>query len=265
MDKSKHNALRESEAGNRRRPVAFALIILGIVCVLYGVTIMLVGSGSTFFAFWYALGAVLVVLGLAIRSGLWNALPAFIRWAIAIIGGIFIAYLVVTQILIIREFNDRGEPDLDYVIVLGAQVRNTGPSVALASRLDAAYDYLMEYERTRCIVSGGQGPNEPIAEADAMYDYLVQRGIDPDRIIREDESLNTTQNIENSLGILNPDTDRIGIVSNDYHVFRALAIARKHGMKNICGIAAGATPWYLPSNMTREAFGLAKDFLAGNL
>ena len=245
--------------------MAIVLALLGFVSIAYGVAVMSLNSVTPFFAVWYALGAAWFAAAWATHAGVWANLPLVAKGAGAACLAAVCAIVIVTDGLMISQFDEQGEDGLDYVIVLGAQVRNTGPSVALASRLDAAYDYLMEYERTRCIVSGGQGPNEPIAEADAMYDYLVQRGIDPDRIIREDESLNTTQNIENSLGFLNPDTDRIGIVSNDYHVFRALAIARKHGMKNICGIAAGATPWYLPSNMTRESFGLAKDFLAGNL
>ena len=242
-----------------------ALIVIGIIVALYGMTIMFVGSGSWFFAFWYALGGALIALGWLLNSGTWETLPLVLRRAVEVAGGLFVVFMVATQIMVASEFGSRGDDDLDYLIVLGAQVRQSGPSIALRSRLDAAYDYLTRNERTVCIVSGGQGSNEPTTEADAMASYLIERGIDPSRIIREDQSLNTTQNIGNSRAFLDPARDRVGIVTSSYHLFRAKAIARKHGIAHLSGIASGATPYYLPNNMARESFGLVKDFVFGNL
>ena len=242
-----------------------ALIIIGIACALYGMTVMMVGSGSKFFLFWYVLAAVLAFIGWALVSGAWANFPVVVRRIVQVGGALFCAFLVITQVMVVKEFNDQGEPDLDYLIVLGAQVRPSGLSVALKSRLDAAYDYLVENDGTVCIVSGGQGPNEPIAEADAMAGYLIERGIDPARIILEDQSTDTSENIRNSMAFIDPANDRVAIVTNDYHLFRGMAIARKQGIAHVSGIAAGATPWYLPNNMARESFGLAKDFVFGNL
>ena len=245
--------------------MGIVLIIIGIACALYGMTVMMVGSGSKFFLFWYVLAATLAFIGWALASGSWSNFPVVARRIIQVGGGLFCAFLIVTQIMVAKEFNDRGEPDLDYLIVLGAQVRPSGLSVALKSRLDAAYDYLIENESTTCIVSGGQGPNEPMTEADAMASYLIERGLDPDRIIRENQSTNTSETIRNSRSFINPANDHVAIVTNDYHLFRGMAIARKQGIAHVSGIAAGATPWYLPNNMARESFGLAKDFVLGNL
>ena len=245
--------------------MGIVLIIIGIACALYGMTVMMVGSGSKFFLFWYVLAATLAFIGWALASGSWSNFPVVARRIIQVGGGLFCAFLIVTQIMVAKEFNDRGEPDLDYLIVLGAQVRPSGLSVALKSRLDAAYDYLIENESTTCIVSGGQGPNEPMTEVDAMASYLIERGLDPDRIIRENQSTNTSENIRNSMSFINPANDHVAIVTNDYHLFRGMAIARKQGIAHVSGIAAGATPWYLPNNMARESFGLAKDFVLGNL
>lgn len=245
--------------------MAIALVIAGIACGFYGLTIMLVGSGSWFFAFWFVLSALFFAGGWATHSGAWAALPPVGRHAIGIVCVVLVVCLAATLALIARHLDDRGEPGLDYLVVLGAQVRSTGPSVALRSRLDAAYDYLVANEDTRCIVTGAQGPNEPVTEADAMAAYLIERGIDPERIIIEDQATNTAENIRYSLAFLDAAHDRVGIVTNDYHLCRSLAIARKQGIVNVCGIAAGATPWYLPNNMIREAFGMAKDFAKGNL
>ena len=245
--------------------MGIALVVIGIACILYGVLVMLVGSGTWFFAFWYGLGALMLIAAWVVLTGRWDA---FSSAAKHVVEGVVAAMLVgfaITQVAILQDFGDKGEPNLDYIVVLGAQVYERGPSVVLQYRLDAAYDYLVANERTKCIVSGGQGRNEHTAEANVMADYLIGRGIDAARVIREDASKNTDQNIANSMAFFNPAVDRVGIVTNNFHLFRALALARKAGIANVSGIAAGSSPLYLPNNMVRESLGLAKDFIAGNL
>ena len=245
--------------------MALALSIAGIACILYGVSVMAIWSGTWFFAFWYALGAVLLGAAWAVHSGAWSALPAGIRHAAGAACLAFFAVILVTQACILTEFNDRGEDGLDYVVVLGAQVFEDRPSVVLAYRLDTACDYLMRNENARCIVSGGKGSAEPAREADVMASYLVGKGIGQDRIIVEGRSRNTVENIIYSSELVNPGNDRVGIVTNDFHLFRGLGIARKHGFAHACGIAAPSSPFYLPNNMVRESFSIVKDFLTGNL
>ena len=241
------------------------LIVLGIACVAYGVTVMMVWSGTWFFALWYVLGAMLVAGGVCVQSGAWAGFPAVARTAVvgcvAVLG---VAFAVAVG-FISTGFDEQGEDDLDYIIVLGAQVHEGGPSKVLRYRLDAARDYLERNPHTVCIVSGGQGLNEPKAEAVVMAAYLEQQGVDPRHIIVEDRSLNTVQNIQNSMELFDPNTARVGIVTNDFHIFRATGIARKRGIANACGIAAPSDTWYVPNNVLRESLGVAKDFLTGNL
>ena len=92
----------------------------------------------------------------------------------------------------------KADENLDYIIVLGAQVRADGPSKVLKHRLNTAIDYLEKNPETICIVSGGQGYNEPCTEAQAMADYMEAVGIEKDRLILEDESKTTEQNIKYS-------------------------------------------------------------------
>lgn len=245
--------------------MGIALIVIGVACILYGVLVMLVRSGTWFFAFWYMLGAIVLAAAWVVISGRWDALPALVRHIVVGVTAVLLAVFVFTHVLIMQDFHDKGEPGLDYLIVLGAQVRSDGPSPVLRYRLDAACDYLQENEGTICIVSGGQGPNEHTAEANVMADYLVGRGIDPARIIREDRSRNTNQNIDFSMAFFDPQRDRIGIVTNNFHVFRGLKLARKEGLAHVCGIAAESNPLYLPNNMMRESLGIVKDFVAGNM
>lgn len=253
-------------ANARKAPgMGIALIVIGIACIVYGVMVMMIGSGTWFFAFWYALGALVLAAAWFCISGRWEALPAIARHVVEGVVVLLLVGFAATQVLIMQDFNDEGEPDLDYIVVLGAQVHEWGPSVVLQHRLDAAYDYLQQNERTVCIVSGGQGFNEYAAEADVMAAYLADRGIDPSRIIIENRAGNTQENIAFSMQFFDPAQDRVGIVTNNFHLFRGMRIARKAGIVNVCGIAADSNPLYLPNNMVRESLGLAKDFLEGNI
>lgn len=152
---------------------------------------------------------------------------------------------------VISQMHADGRGGLDYIIVLGAQVRKDGPSPVLKYRLDKAVEYLNENPDTVCIVSGGQGSNEPWTEAEGMAQYLQEKGIDTARILTEDQSQTTEQNITNSKMLMKEGAS-VGIVTNNFHVFRALQIAKKYGLSDVCGIAADSTPKYLPNNMLRE-------------
>jgi len=245
------------------------LALLGIACAGYGVAVFMVNSGTPFFAVWFVLAALFLLGAWAVFAGWWTGAPVMLRRIIEVAIGVIIMWLAVTQGLAISAFGANGDDgtgeDLDCIIVLGAQVRDSGPSAVLQYRLDTAYDYLTEHPATRCIVTGGQGPNEPAPEADVMARYLEQRGIDPARIIVEDRALNTQQNIANSMAFLDAETERVGIVTNNFHVFRSVALAHKKGIVNVVGISAPSTTLYLPNNLLRESFGIAKDFLTGNL
>ena len=163
------------------------------------------------------------------------------------------------------QFGAKAEEGADYVIILGAQWKTTGPSYALQKRLDKAIEYLNANPETKAIVSGGQSYNEPVSEAEGMKGYLADAGIDPERILAEDASTNTTQNLIYSGELLNKSEDSVVVVTNNFHMFRALAIAKKQGYLHVEGLSAGTFPLTVPNNLLREAFGIVKDFMANNL
>ena len=140
-----------------------------------------------------------------------------------------------------------------------------GPSYVLQKRLDKAIEYLNANPETKVIVSGGQGYNEPISEAEGMQGYLETAGIDPERILMEDASTNTTQNLIFSGELLDKSEDSVVVITNNFHMFRALAIARKQGYAHVEGLSAGTYPITVPNNLLREAFGVVKDFMANHL
>ena len=149
-------------------------------------------------------------------------------------------------------------------------MRAGGPSVVYRYRLEKARDYLDANEGTICITTGAKGVNDTISEGDGGRDYLISLGMDQGRIIAESESLDTDDNIANALAIIeqsegSTDTLRIGIVTNGFHVFRGVHIARKMTDADIYGIAAYMEPQYVPNNVVRECFGILKDLKNGLL
>lgn len=240
-------------------------IILAVLCILYGVMVLLTNSGTWFFAVWFFLAAGFIVLALCARLGVWQMLPAAGKGIFAAAAGAGILMVCVTGFCIASAYSEKGEPDLDYLIVLGAQIKETGPSVVLRYRLDTAAAYLEMNPETVCIVTGARGYNEPVTEARGMADYLIGKGIGPERILLEDKATNTVENIRYSREFLDAETDRVGIVTNNFHMFRAVHIAKRQGIVHVCGIAAPSGPIYVPNNVLREMMGIVKDFLKGNL
>ena len=238
--------------------------LLAAVFLGYGVFIANVNSGTRFYLVWIVLGVFCIFLVVAAARHWWSRLPKVLK-------GIFLGIVILCGVLflvvegcILSRFSEKQEREYNYLLVLGAQVKNNGPSVVLQYRLDTAIDYLKEHPETVCIVSGGKGANEPLTEAEGMKAYLIQNGISEERILKEEESLKTYQNIRNSRALI-PEAASVGIVTNNFHMFRALKIAKKQGLSDFGGLAAGSKPFYLPNNMLREFFGVVKDFLMGNL
>lgn len=240
-------------------------IICSLFCFGYCLLILSIRSGTHFYLVWAAGCLFFIGLAFFLHFDMWHKMPSALQKIMicAILVGVIL--FAVVEGCIISGFGAKGEENLDYIIVLGAQVKQNGPSAALKYRLDKAYDYLIENENTICIVSGGQGANEPFTEAQGMYDYLIAKGIEPQRIIMEDKAVNTTQNIAFSAEFLDKENDKVGIVTNNFHVFRGVGLAKHQGFTNVCGVAAHSDIFFLANNMVREFAGVMKDLLCGNL
>lgn len=227
------------------------LYLLATLSLIYGVLVRAAGSGTMFFMVWFAIAVVLVLFGVSLHCSLWKKVPVWIKGGLTGIVALgFVAFLIVEG-CVISHMNDQGEDKLDYIIVLGAQVYKDGPSPVLKYRLDRAIEYLEQNPDTYCILSGGQGPNEPKAEAQGMADYMIRQGISEIQLVIEPESMSTEENIANSMKHMR-DGASVGIVTNDFHMFRALQIAHKQGLIDACGISAESMRLYLLNNMLRE-------------
>ena len=102
----------------------------------------------------------------------------------------------------------------------GAQVRGRKITDSLKRRLDCASEYLKEHPDVHVIVSGGQGKDEEVTEAYAMARYLECEGLDRRRIVQEDVSVNTLENLKFSRNLIADVDTPVGIVSNNFQVYR---------------------------------------------
>ena len=151
------------------------------------------------------------------------------------------------------------------VITLGAMVRPNGtPSGSLWHRINACYDYLAKNENSVAVLSGGKGDNEPMSEAQCMYDYLVDKGIDKDRLIIEDKSENTESNIKNSYKIIEENNlnKNVAIATDSYHQLRAKIIARHMGVTESVGAVNSNSPLSVfPTYWVREWFAIPVELI----
>lgn len=162
----------------------------------------------------------------------------------------------------------------EVMVIFGCQVRKDGPSILLRDRLDTALAYLEEHPETRVVVTGGKGDDEHMSEAQAMYDYLTAHGVSDVKILMEDKSRNTHQNVQNTLALLDsgpfwdsivtPDQCSYVLVSNGFHLTRILMLwQRATGrLDNVSTLAAPVS--HAPSRVQmffREPLALVKSFL----
>ena len=188
------------------------------------------------------------------------------RWLVTV-GVILIGIGIVLYIWLGREIDQGIEPNAngsaDYMIILGAKVRPGGvPSLSLKSRLEVAVPYLTKYPHVKVIVSGGQGPDEDRTEASVMQDYLEQHGIDAARIIIEDQSTSTYENLVFSKDLLPKETKKITIVSNDFHLKRAKYLAETLDFE--VDVLSAKTPKSVEAKLRiRERAALLKTYIVG--
>lgn len=150
----------------------------------------------------------------------------------------------VTSGFILHAAHPGSLPSCRYVVVLGAGVNGTEPSLTLLERINAAYNYLSKNPEAIAILSGGQGEHEDITEAACMHRELTGMGIRPDQLIIEDQATSTIENLRFSLDAAENETgfrpNRIGIISSEYHLFRATQFAKDLGVEAV-GIPAKTT------------------------
>lgn len=181
-----------------------------------------------------------------------------LKTALSVAIGLGLVCFMAIEIPIVASARTDKNAEAPYLIVLGAGVNGTSPSLSLVNRLTAAKEYLDNYKDAVAVVSGGKGPGEDITEAECMRRWLIENGISEERIIKEANSFSTEDNIRNSLEKIQEaggdPSERVAIVSSEYHLYRAKYFAREMGA-NPVGVAAHTSyPILMINYFIREAF-----------
>lgn len=186
------------------------------------------------------------------------------NWIFIFIALSLIISFIIAEGILILEGNKRYKKESKYIFILGAKLYGDRPSPILSERLKTGLKYLKKYKNTKVIVTGGKGHDEIISEAKAMKQYLIKNGIKDSRIILEDKSINTFQNIKFGLDKIrksdNSNNTEILIVTSKFHIFRSKLIARKLGVKAY-GLPAKVPPSTVVLSYIREYFALVKTIL----
>ncbi len=221
--------MKQAKKASRANAVRWiAMIPLALAAFFF--KFMMAGYGFTAFVLCGIIGILLFYNLANILSRRFPNQVKLLRRIVSVCLCVGLLFAAITEVFIIRaSFGDPKE-HCDYIVVLGAKVRYDAPSVALMERIRGAYDYMAEHPDVIAVVSGGQGPDEPMTEALCMYEQLVAMGIDKDRIWLEDQAASTWANLNYSLDLIESKTGsrptKLGIVSSEYHLLRAGMMAQ---------------------------------------
>lgn len=265
-----------------------------VLCILYFIVIVIYSGITTSFAFiWLLFAAALGLLAYGEHYYRMNPkkVPLWMPVSITTFCLAGVVIFAVVEILVFTGVAASTRGNLDYVIVLGARVKPDGLSNSLKKRLDKAIEYVEQNPDTVLVLSGGKGKDEPASEAEVMYAYLEYNGVNPENMVMETYSESTLENIAYSKVLIDrlqeekrmeagrprPPVDtgavetaeerplEIGILTSNFHVFRAVQIAKKWGITHVSGIASGSDPVLFPHLCVRECLAILKDKLVGNM
>ena len=241
------------------RKMKFVLITLGILLFVYAIVLVFI-TGFNFRSILLCGGScVLILYGFFIEKLIKK------KWLTYSILTLCVCFAAMVVFLGLYGRTDNVTYSEDAVVVLGAGIRGEGVTRLLAYRLLKAIEFSENNPDAYVVVSGGQGPDEAISEALAMERYLIRRGVPPERIIKEDASTSTYENFLYSKEILDDFLEgpyEVAVITNDFHIFRAVRVAGKLGMTATHFHAQ--TDWVsVPLNYTRECLAIIKFLIIG--
>lgn len=250
----------------RKEAIYYAIALL---CLTLGTLALTVYTAVRFTGFLLCCAAgALAVLGVLSRLGRTRAWARRARHLLLVLLAAGFALFAALEVRVLSWARTDSETPAAAIVVLGAGVNGTTPSLSLETRLTAALAYAQDHPEAPIVVSGCQGPGEDITEAACMAGWLEAQGIPPERILREDRARDTEENIRYSLALL---AERgiggnVAVVTSSYHLCRAA-----HHMERMGGamvpVAAPMPAKYLPLSVNyyiREAFAMAAELLLPN-
>jgi len=234
-------------------PAGTVFIVLGALLTIYTIVMTVRYSFNYGLLFCSLISLFLIVFGLffpALSDVRWFMITVRILFSLLFI---FIIFLAIFGSAANTDYNE------DALVILGAGLKGDQPDSQLIKRLDRALVYLETNSEAAVIVSGGQGGDEDVSEAEAMKRYLVGKGIAENRIIKEEKSTSTYENFKFSKELLDGrfgEGYKVVVITNRFHVFRSSLIAHRLGID--CGFIGSDTPFFsVLMSYLRECAGIA--------
>lgn len=242
--------------------------VLGILSLVYYIIITVyAGFRVSYGWLWLLAGAA----GFALFAlfGKMSEMTA-LHWIILVFLCLLLLLFLITEAWIIAGGRKKPQKGADAVIVLGAQVKGTRITRALRLRLEGALEYSGKNPDVLIVVSGGQGTGEDISEALAMKNYLLEHGVEENRILVEDKSTNTRENLAFSGEIIKEREKtedlsdyKVIVITNCFHAGRALLTARRYGFKKAESMGVPSGSVLVLHYYVREALAVWKEVIKG--
>lgn len=255
--------------------IIYAIIILGDtmskVLLILGSLLLVNGLALCFFTNIHT-GIILTVL-LGLFFVLWGIFYKYIKkiTKLPILKTLkfFVVLLLFIELIFVCFLGVYGGQDTvtyteDAVIVLGAGIKGDKVTPSLKLRLDKAVEYHNKNKTALIVVSGGQGPQEMVAEAFAMEKYLINNGVDGSVIVKEEKATSTDENMLFSKQILDKRLKadyKVAVITNDYHIYRSVNIAGDSGFENVTSLHASQNFYNAVPNYLRESLAVIKMWL----
>ena len=246
----------------------YLCMIIGMILIIYSVTVNFISSNRLVFGdIIVALGIICIIYGLikdrAEKLKFYKATKGIVCFGLII--------LVIIEAMIIT-FPKKDMSYSDYIIVLGAGLHNGDQvSLTLKGRLDAAIAcFNAQNNKGFIVVSGGQGSDEKVSEAEAMKDYLIKNGVSENNIISEDKSRTTSQNLDFSKQKIEESSgksinmNKIKIVTTDFHAFRASMLAKRKAYKEFSIFTSKTINYMALEFYFREPLAIIKSVIFDN-
>lgn len=246
-------------------------ITIGILCFFYTFAMYFTGFGG-FLSFVWLIPAFLGFLLAGMLMGKITLRKWQKRLMMYVLIPIVLLFLVV-ETIILSAFFEKPKEEPGYIIVLGTTVYEDGPCYLLRQRLREAVKWADTYEDAKIVVTGGQGETEPFTEGSEMKRYLVEElGVLEERIIVEEASVNTYENMKFTGEILESTDENFSyestpvlVVTNNFHMYRSMQIAKKAGYENVSGAPSGTYIFLFPHYMVREFCAILKNLALGRM
>lgn len=237
------------------------ITVIGVIFTIYSLILCLFSNLNIGVFLTLAIGLFILFLGIFYEKIKFLTSRGFLKIVKIMVIILFCIEFLFLCFIATYGYYDNITYTEDAVIVLGAGIRGDKVTLPLKLRLDKAIDYHRENPDALIVLTGGKGFQETVTEAYAMEKYLVSQGVNKDIIIKEEQATSTAENMKYSKEILDThfnNSYKTVVITNNFHIFRAVTLAKKAGFENIFHTHAGLQ-WYnlLPCYL-RESLAILK-------